>query len=106
MPQNKLKAIKGQKPTRFAITSNDLLTGDVVYLSVNGTWVLDIAGAKHFASESVAEGVTQHSHAACADKIVGAYVIGLDEAGQPISNRETLRTTGPSNYFHGKQQIT
>ena len=104
MSASKLKVIKGLAPHTFAITANDLLTGDAVYLSHEGRWVATLSQAMRFATEEIAQTVTHHSHSACADKIVGAYVIGLDEAGKPLSLRESLRMTGPSNYHHGKQE--
>lgn len=104
MSQNKRKILKGLAPTSFAITSNDLLSGDAVYFSPDEEWQLDIADAKRFESDSHAHEVAASCSQLFAHKIVGAYVIALDETGQPISNREGLRTTGPSNYFHGKQQ--
>ena len=106
MSQNKRKILRGLTPASFAITSNDLLSGDAVYFSTEEEWGLDIADAKRFESDSFAQAMAEECNRSFADKIVGAYVIALDEAGYPISNREGLRTTGPSNYFHGKQQVT
>ena len=104
MSQSKLKLVKGQLPASFAVTAHDLMSGDVVYLAIQGYWVLDIKQASRFAAESVASAIAYHSQAACADKIAGAYVIALDKTGWPLSTKEQLRISGPSNYDHHKYQ--
>jgi hypothetical protein len=41
-------------------------------------------------------------------KIVGPYLVdienGVDGDLRPVLYRERIRSTGPSNYFHGKQE--
>ncbi len=88
------------------VTANDLLEGDVIYLTRQGKWSRDHVDA-HVAN-SADQAQTMLSHAkAQQDRIVGAYLaeVVLDEEGapQPAHFREAFRTRGPSNYFHGKQ---
>lgn len=105
MSQSKLKTIKGVYPQYFAVTANLLLTGDVVYLSPAGKWALNVAHAKQFKSEENAQDVVRECQSLHANNAVGIYLVALDEAGWPLSTKEQLRTKGPSNYHHGKQQV-
>lgn len=93
---------------RFIVTANDLFSGDVVYFTANHKWAgsLDraaLADDKEAAKALLALALADTQQ----DKIVGAYItdVALDDAGapQPTHFRETFRTRGPSNYFHGKQ---
>ena len=89
------------------VTANDLLEGDVIYLSANGEWVRDHSDAKLFedenaAKEALASALTQQH------RLVGPYLAdarrGEDGKPAPIHFREAFRTRGPSNYLdHGKQ---
>ena len=88
------------------VTANDLLEGDVIYLTKDHNWSREhsdalVAKTHEEAVELLALGAKQ------ADIIVGAYLanIKFDEDGKPapIHFREAFRTRGPSNYFHGKQ---
>ncbi|MEL6920926.1 MAG: DUF2849 domain-containing protein [Pseudomonadota bacterium] len=96
--------------TRFKhsqiVTANDLFDGDVVYLTPQGGWSVQIrdAAVAHDAEHADAllrKGAAQQS------RIVGAYLadVTVDEHGhpQPVHFREVFRTRGPSNYPHGKQ---
>ena len=88
------------------VTANDLLEGDVIYLTKEHDWSREhgdahVAVTHEEAVELLVLGSKQ------ADKIVGAYLanVQIDENGKPapIHFREAFRTRGPSNYFHGKQ---
>jgi len=88
------------------VTANDLLSGDVVYLTAQHVWsgaLVDaaVSDTPEAASEFLAIGAAQQ------DIIVGAYLVDVqrDETGtaQPLHFREAFRMRGPSNYFHGKQ---
>lgn len=87
------------------VTAYDLLSGEVVWLSENHAWTTDISAAlvansADKAAEFLAIGEAQQ------DKIVGAYLADVtisDGKPAPVHFRETFRTTGPTNYFHGKQ---
>ena len=88
------------------VTANDLLLGDVVYMTSKGDWARDFDKA-HVAN-SAEQAQTMLKHAASQQgSVVGAYLANvlLGEDGKPLPAhfRETFRATGPSNYFHGKQ---
>lgn len=88
------------------ITANDLFEGDVVYLTQAGAWARSMIEAHVAHSPEQVETMLKVANEQ-QDKIVGAYAtnVAVDEAGnpKPAHFRETFRTRGPSNYFHGKQ---
>ncbi|MEM9715162.1 MAG: DUF2849 domain-containing protein [Pseudomonadota bacterium] len=93
--------------TPKTLTASRLLEGDVAYLGPDGHWVDHIADAMVFDNEDSA-------HAALADAQaephlwVGPYLADIqiiDGTPAPAHYRETFRTTGPSNYHHGKQEV-
>jgi hypothetical protein len=87
------------------VTANDLLEGDVVYLTADDGW------SRHMAE---AELLDEEAHATIRlldaerqnDIVVGAYLADA-KAGpngpEPVHFREAFRARGPSNYHHGKQ---
>ena len=92
--------------TPKVITANDLLEGDVIYFTAEDTWTREMSEAELITDEAVAplrllEAEKQNI------KIVGAYLADA-KAGpngpEPTHFREEFRRTGPSNYFHGKQE--
>ncbi|UWQ48428.1 DUF2849 domain-containing protein [Leisingera caerulea] len=92
--------------TPKVITANDLLEGDVIYFTAQDTWTRDLSEAELITDEAEAqlrllEAEKQNI------KIVGAYLADA-KAGpngpEPTHFREEFRRTGPSNYFHGKQE--
>jgi hypothetical protein len=92
--------------TPKVITANDLLEGDVIYFTADDTWTRELSEAELITDEAVAplrllEAEKQNI------KIVGAYLADA-KAGpngpEPTHFREEFRRTGPSNYFHGKQE--
>ncbi|UWQ57059.1 DUF2849 domain-containing protein [Leisingera caerulea] len=92
--------------TPKVITANDLLEGDVIYFTAQDTWTRDLSEAELITDEAEAqlrllEAEMQNI------KIVGAYLADA-KAGpngpEPTHFREEFRRTGPSNYFHGKQE--
>ncbi|MBY6134723.1 DUF2849 domain-containing protein [Leisingera sp. XS_AS12] len=92
--------------TPKVITANDLLEGDVIYFTADDTWTRDMSEAELITDEAEAqlrliEAEKQNL------KIVGAYLADA-KAGpngpEPTHFREEFRRTGPSNYFHGKQE--
>ncbi|MCA8901307.1 MAG: DUF2849 domain-containing protein [Hyphomonas sp.] len=88
------------------ITANDLLEGDVIYLTADGSWSRAYADALVATSQEEADALLNTAEAQ-ADRIVGAYFVdtALDENGKPKPDhfREVFRATGPSNYHLGKQ---
>lgn len=87
------------------VTANDLVNGDVVYLSADRCWVPYHKDAELFLDEARAEmqlayAETQQSY------VVGAYLadaVASTSGPAPVHFREVFRAHGPSNLFHGKQ---
>ena len=89
------------------ITANDLLEGDVIYLTQSGEWTRDHDEALVVTDPKQAEALLAKAETQ-SDRLVGAYLadVHLDGNGdhRPSHFRETFRTRGPSNYLnHGKQ---
>ena len=88
------------------VTANDLIEGDAVWFTAEGTWSRVHADAAVAASKDEADALLAK---ASRDQhlIAGAYLAdaSLDGNGQPgpVHFREAFRTRGPSNRFHGKQ---
>ncbi|RED12967.1 DUF2849 domain-containing protein [Pontivivens insulae] len=89
------------------VTANDLMMGDVIYLTPEGGWSRDHADAIVATSQDEADELLAQAQAQQL-KIVGPYLAEavLDDAGRPgpVHFREAFRTRGPSNYHHGKQE--
>ncbi|TMV08855.1 DUF2849 domain-containing protein [Ruegeria sediminis] len=92
--------------TPKVVTANDLLEGDVIYLTADDRWSRDL---------SEAELITDEAHAQLRlleaerqkNRVVGAYLAdaAAGKSGpEPTHFREEFRRTGPSNYAHGKQE--
>lgn len=95
-----------RKFTPQIVTANDLLLGDVVYMTTAGTWTRRLEEAHPAHSPEQARTMLEHA-AGQQDRIVGAYLADIVEGEggkpEPAHFREAFRATGPSNYFHGKQ---
>ena len=91
------------KDTAYLITANDLLSGDAIFYQGGKSWSGDIEKAVLFFDQQIAEEAVLRVNQEQASEIVGAYYIVADEDKRPVKNREVLRTTGPTNYWHGKQ---
>lgn len=91
--------------TPKVVTANDLMDGDVVYLTADDRWTRDLSQAELINDEAIAD-LRLLDAERRASEIVGAYLADMN-AGQngpePVHFRENFRRTGPSNYFHGKQ---
>ncbi|KAJ55426.1 sulfite reductase [Actibacterium mucosum KCTC 23349] len=94
-----------RKFTPKVVTANDLLEGDVIWLTEDDQWTRHMAEAELIVDEAhaqirllFAEGQLAH--------IVGPYLADAqagENGPEPTHFRETFRTRGPSNYAHGKQ---
>ncbi|MGE0231629.1 MAG: DUF2849 domain-containing protein [Flavobacteriaceae bacterium] len=88
------------------ITANDLLEGDVIYLTAEGGWSRAYEDAVVATNQEDADALLRKAEEQ-RDRIVGAYFVdtALGEDGRPKPDhfREVFRATGPSNYFLGKQ---
>ena len=96
-----------KKFTPKVVTANDLLEGDVIYLTAQGSWSRQLEDAIIAVEPDQAEALLKKAETQ--DSVqVGAYLadveIGEDDKPQPVHFREAFRTRGPSNYFHGKQE--
>ncbi len=86
------------------VTANHLLDGDAIYQTETG-WSRDVTEAELLTDEAHAE-LRLIEASQQTEIVVGAYLADMDDVGgkaAPNHFRETFRTTGPSNYFHGKQ---
>ncbi len=92
--------------TPKVVTANDLLEGDVIYLTTNDRWSRDLRDAELITDEAHAQ-IRLLDAQRQANKIVGAYLADVaagDNGPEPTHFREDFRRTGPSNYAHGKQE--
>ncbi len=92
--------------TPKVVTANDLLEGDVIYLTAANDWTRDLTSAELIVDE--AEAQLRLLEAQSQPQIaVGAYLADAkagDNGPEPTHFREEFRRTGPSNYNHGKQE--
>ncbi|PWR01459.1 DUF2849 domain-containing protein [Meridianimarinicoccus roseus] len=87
------------------VTANDLLEGDVIYLTADDRWSRDHAEAELIEDEAHAEIRLIHA-ARQSGSVVGAYLADArpgPSGPEPVHFREAFRAKGPSNYTHGKQ---
>ena len=94
--------------TPKVVTANALLEGDVVYLTADDTWSRHLHEAELIDDEAHAQ-IRLLDAEMQAGLVVGPYLADAapgDAGPRPVHFRETFRATGPSNYDHGKQQLT
>lgn len=89
------------------VTANDLLEGDVIYLTASGDWTRLHSEALLLDNEADAKAALAQASKQTS-RLVGAYLAdakrGHDGKPEPVHFREAFRTRGPSNYpNHGKQ---
>lgn len=94
--------------TPKVVTANALLEGDVVYFTADDRW-----SRLHTEAELIEDEAHAQLRLLQADKqrqvVVGAYLADAmagPNGPEPIHFRESFRTRGPSNYRHGKQEIS
>ncbi len=94
--------------TPKVVTANALLEGDVVYFTAEDRW-----SRLHHEAELIEDEAHAQLRLLQADKqrqvVVGAYLADAKagpDGPEPIHFREAFRTRGPSNYRHGKQEIS
>lgn len=88
------------------VTANDLIEGDVIYLTADDRWSRRHVDAELIEDEAHAQLRLLHAEAQ-RDRIVGAYLADARQGAagpEPVHFREAFRATGPSNYRHGKQE--
>lgn len=94
--------------TPKVVTANHLLEGDVIYLTTSDEWSRNLSEAEVITDEAHAQ-VRLLDAQRQADVTVGAYLADVkqgDNGPEPTHFREDFRRTGPSNYFHGKQELS
>ncbi len=92
--------------TPKVVTANRLIEGDAVWLTEDGTWSPDIAEAELLEDEADAD-LRLLMAQSQSDLVVGAYMadaVAGPDGPEPTHYREAFRTSGPSNYRHGKQE--
>lgn len=88
------------------VTASSLLEGDTVWLTADDRWTRNMSEAELLEDEAVAEDRLLFAISQT-DIVVGAYLANAATSRNgpvPVHVRETLRTKGPTNYVHGKQQ--
>jgi len=92
--------------TPKVLTANRLLEGDAVWRTASGDWSPRIAEAEVIHDEPTAN-LRLFETDAEAHLVVGVYLAEVQDGAagpQPRQFREAVRTRGPSNYSHGKQE--
>ncbi len=93
-------------PRRFTpkvVTANDLLEGDVIYLTEDDRWSRELSEAELIEDE--AHGEVRLIFASQQPNAVGVYLADAKpgtNGPEPGHFREAFRASGPSNYPHGK----
>ena len=94
-------------PISKVVTANDLKSGKVIYLRFPHSWTPDLTMASVITDRDLARASLVFAQGQ-ANVVVGAYLSDVikDTDGPQASHfREKFRSTGPSNYRHGKQEI-
>jgi len=94
-------------PISKVVTANDLKSGEVIYLRFPHSWTPDLTKASVITDRDLARASLVFAQGQ-ANVVVGAYLSDVikDTDGPQASHfREKFRSTGPSNYRHGKQEI-
>ena len=91
--------------TPKVVTANDLIEGDVIYLTEDDRWSRHHHEAELIEDEAHAD-IRMIFAAGQGNRAVGVYladaVLG-PQGPEPVHFREVFRAKGPSNYAHGKQ---
>ncbi|UYV39069.1 DUF2849 domain-containing protein [Rhodobacteraceae bacterium D3-12] len=85
-------------PVSQVITANALSSGDVVYLTADGDWSVEIVDAAWHADKATAETVLA-SAASQTLAVVDAHLAAVEITANgpvPVTRREALRAAGPS----------
>ena len=94
-------------PISKVITANDLRSGEVIYLRFPQDWTPELSKASVITDDDLAQAGLAFAQGQ-SNVVVGAYLSDVvAEADGPRAShfRDTFRSTGPSNYRHGKQEI-
>ena len=94
-------------PISKVVTANDLRSGEVIYLRFPHDWTPKLSKASVITDVDLAQAGLAFAQGQ-SNVVVGAYLSDvLAEIDGPKASyfRDTFRSTGPSNYRHGKQEI-
>ena len=94
-------------PNSKVVTANDLRSGEVIYLRFPYDWTPELSKASVITDDDLAQAGLAFAQGQ-SNVVVGAYLSDVvAEADGPKAShfRDTFRSTGPSNYRHGKQEI-
>jgi hypothetical protein len=87
------------------LTAHDLLSGEVVYWSADGTWAARLRDALRMEDDKAKAALADAE--AAYTTVVHAYLVPVDADGAPIRReevRETIRAKGPTTHPNlGKQ---
>ena len=89
------------------VTANDLRSGEVLYLRFPHSWTPELAKASVIKYNDLAKASLAFVQGQ-PNTVVGSYLSDvIDERDGPRAShfRERFRSTGPSNYRHGKQEL-
>ena len=92
--------------TPKVITANALLEGDAIWFTEDNTWSRNIAEAELITDEAHGD-IRLLEAKADQSIVVGVYLAEAKKTNNgpaPTHFREAIRTRGPSNYSHGKQE--
>ena len=94
-------------PISKVITANDLRSGELIYLRFPHDWTPELSKASVITDDDLAQAGLAFAQGQ-SNVVVGAYlsdVVAEADGPKAIHFRDTFRSTGPSNYRHGKQEI-
>ena len=94
-------------PISKVVTANDLRSGEVIYLRFPHDWTPELSKASVITDDDLAQAGLAFAQGQ-SNVVVGAYLsdVVAEADGLRASHfRDTFRSTGPSNYRHGKQEI-
>lgn len=80
------------------VSANDLLVGDVVYLTENGSWSRDLIDAAVAENDEIANALLEIANRQ-PERVVGPYLVDVKQDNNsivPNHIREQLRGLGPS----------
>jgi hypothetical protein len=94
-------------PILKVVTANDLRSGEVIYLRFPHDWTPELSKASVITDDDLAQAGLAFAQRQ-SNVVVGAYlsdVVAEPDGPKASHFRDTFRSTGPSNYRHGKQEI-
>jgi hypothetical protein len=96
-----MNAVISEATRMWLISANDLLLGDVVYLSGQSTWTRELTGAEFFISEQAAEQARIQAESQ-SNQVIGPIVVAAswhasDQRVELDHYRDRFRESGPTH---------